>query len=226
MPRTKNPNGNRRDQKAIRTEYGYKYDYDDDRHPHLAYVACAEHGLTNRELAKLFGVAESTIKSWIKNHELFGRAVRDGKDEFDLEKAENALFRRVTGFEVEETKVVDNAKNGRTVEVRRKTILPDVLACIFWLRNRNSERWKDVRNVKQDGHVKHDHEHSFKESNERLDLDKLSVEELENLHGILAKAENQISRKREYDPKDFEAITAGQDIGGEGSRGKRPRSLH
>lgn len=237
MGRTKDKNGNilprNKRQVAVKTDFSgddARFRYDHTRYPHIAYVACAEKGATHADLALLFGVNERTIQGWVATHDPFREAVKAGKDGFDTAKAETALFSRVMGFTVEETKVTNSEKNGESIEVKKRKILPDVLACIFWLKNRQPHRWRDVRQVKQDGTVKHDHSIHGDPSQpfqERLDLDQLNTKDLEKLHAILQKAENQVSRSTDnaaYAVTDDEI--AGQSMGGESSGRKGSGSFH
>ena len=98
-------------------------------------------GFTDQELADLFGVAVSTISAWKAEHVEFSEALKAGKAEAD-DRVERALYHRAVGYshEVEKPMVVD--KDARIVTYTER-MPPDTTACIFWLKNRNPEEWRD-----------------------------------------------------------------------------------
>jgi len=112
-------------------------------------------GAIDEDVAKKLGIAKVTLWRYISIHEELAKVVNRGKDIADAE-VEAALYRRAVGFEyVEETVKTRPApgENGAEIVVERKTttktVLPDTTAGIFWLKNRQPERWRDVQ--------KHDH---------------------------------------------------------------------
>jgi hypothetical protein len=82
-------------------------------------------GATDAELAKFFDVALSTFHKWKLDHPEFSDALKEGKELSDARVA-HALYTRATGYE----------KDG-------KHIPPDTTACIFWLKNRRKDKWRD-----------------------------------------------------------------------------------
>ncbi len=78
-------------------------------------------GFTDAELAAHFGVVENTLRAWKTAHSEFRAAVRVGKDAAD-DLVEDSLFRLATGGD---------------------GIAPNVAACIFWLKNRRPQLWRD-----------------------------------------------------------------------------------
>jgi hypothetical protein len=98
-------------------------------------------GATDAELATFFEVATSTVALWKVQYQEFSDALKASKDELD-EKVEQSLFRRAMGYEYDETSMKE--VNGELVEVRvRKVFPPDTTAMIFWLKNRQSAKWRD-----------------------------------------------------------------------------------
>jgi transposase-like protein len=128
-----------------------------------AYVACADGGFTINKLAKLFSVAPSTIKLWMVKHEEFSASVKKGRDEFNLEVAEQCLLKRIKGFSYKETtkKLVKttDASTGeateemKTIQTVSKAVAPDTTALIFFLKNRDPKRWRDKQDVQVSGAV-------------------------------------------------------------------------
>jgi len=84
-------------------------------------------GATDIELAKFFGVVESTIYEWRKNSPEFSESTKLGKEAANA-RVEHALYTKACGYD----------KDG-------KHYPPSDTSMIFWLKNRDSENWKDVR---------------------------------------------------------------------------------
>jgi hypothetical protein len=100
-------------------------------------------GATNDALAERFEVCRRTIDNWIATIPDFSSAVRQGREVAD-ESVISALFARATGMEQKVTKVF--CHRGQPVTANYTVQLPpDVRACIFWLRNRRPEQWRENR---------------------------------------------------------------------------------
>lgn len=102
-------------------------------------------GATDADLADFFGVHEDTINEWKKRHKEFSVSIKAGKDQADSEVADR-LYQRARGFEhdSEEIKVVA----GEVVRVPvRKVYPPDTTAAIFWMKNRQKDKWRDRHEV-------------------------------------------------------------------------------
>jgi hypothetical protein len=108
----------------------------------IARNACMM-GATNETLAARFGVSRRTIDSWIATTPEFSFAIKQGREEAN-EAVVSALFARATGMEQKMTKVF--CHRGQPVTADYTVHLPpDVRACIFWLRNRRPEEWRESR---------------------------------------------------------------------------------
>lgn len=133
-------------------------------------------GAKDSELADFFDVEESTINNWKKDYPEFLESIKAGKDLADANVADR-LYQRAMGFEhdSEEIKVAD----GEVIRVPiRKIYPPDSTAAIFWLKNRQSSKWRDKQEVEQKTTIK----------DERIDTTKLSDEDLRNLAEIQRKS--------------------------------------
>lgn len=124
--------------------------YDSGKHPTDAELLCLN-GATDADLAREFGVCESTINNWKHRHAEFLESVSRGKAVADAAVV-RALHQRAMGYRFTTTKTVKKliaAKGDKPamVEVTETTtdtfIPPDPTACIFWLKNRDPERWRD-----------------------------------------------------------------------------------
>lgn len=98
-------------------------------------------GATDVELADFFEVAVSTLYLWKIEHPEFSEALKRGKLIADAEVADK-LFKRATGYSHDDVdiRVVD----GMIVETPLiKHYPPDTIAAIFWLKNRQRDKWRD-----------------------------------------------------------------------------------
>lgn len=104
-------------------------------------------GLTDAEMANVFGVTENTFNNWKAQYPKFFVSIKEGKEIADSNVADR-LYQRAMGFEhdSEEIKVVsDGSGLGSSIErVKvRKIYPPDATAAIFWLKNRQKAKWRD-----------------------------------------------------------------------------------
>jgi len=98
-------------------------------------------GATDKEAAEFFGVSEQTLNSWKKKHPAFFESLKEGKAKADALVADR-LFERATGYEHPEVHV-SNYQGVITLTPLIKRYPPDPTACIFWLKNRRPELWRD-----------------------------------------------------------------------------------
>lgn len=98
-------------------------------------------GATDEELADFFEVALSTVNKWKLDHAEFSESLKKGKTLADAEVA-SKLFHRATGYEHPDIdiRVIEN----QIVETPLiKHYPPDTTAAIFWLKNRQKDKWRD-----------------------------------------------------------------------------------
>lgn len=100
-------------------------------------------GMTDKEMADFFGVAESTLHLWKKEHPEFSESVKAGKEGADVDVA-TSLYRAAIGGGIvtelkEETDAEGNAIKKKTV----KELPANVTAQIFWLKNRQPKQWRE-----------------------------------------------------------------------------------
>ena len=103
-------------------------------------------GAKDEELADFFGVDVSTINRWKKKYPEFCESLKKGKDIADSNVA-SKLYNRAIGYDFEETHTV--RKNGLVVGEKhiKKHQPADTTAAIFWLKNRQPEKWRDRKEL-------------------------------------------------------------------------------
>jgi len=119
----------------------------------------AEKGFTDVDIAQVFNVTKATINNWKKKFPQFFASIKKGKAIAD-QKVVQSLYQRALGYTAPEIHI----SNFQGV-VSKTNILkhypPDPVSCIFWLKNRMPQEWRD----------KQTHEHSLnKETMELLGI--------------------------------------------------------
>lgn len=100
--------------------------YRSDLHPTLASY-WAQEGLTELQMAERLGVTSRTISAWKVAHPEFLQALKTTKDEADSKVIESLYQQAVKG---------------------------NVTAQIFWLKNRQPDKWRDAWKIEQSGTLK------------------------------------------------------------------------
>lgn len=108
----------------------------------------AKSGLTDKDIAKNMNIAYSTFRVWKDKHLALSAALKESKEIADF-KVENSLYKRANGYEYTETtkEARLNPNTGKyelivTKEVV-KQVIPDTTAQIFWLKNRQPDKWRE-----------------------------------------------------------------------------------
>lgn len=105
-------------------------------------------GFLEKEICEHLGVGVSNFARYKLQYRELREALKEGKEDADA-AVENALFKRAIGYEYEvtETVAIRDAEGKLTgkVQLRRtkKHMAPNVLAQIFYLKNRCPEFWHD-----------------------------------------------------------------------------------
>lgn len=88
------------------------------------------------------GIRHSTLADWKTKYPDISGALKRGKKVVDIE-VENALLKRAKGVEYTEKRMKQSAKDGRKVTLIKLFVPPETAAAIFWLKNRESEKWRE-----------------------------------------------------------------------------------
>lgn len=109
-------------------------------------------GATNDEIAEAFGITVRTFIRWKQQFPSLAEAVSQGKDIADA-KVEKSLYQRAIGYQVtdEEKTIEMDPRTGeqRPAKVKKttKNIVPDTMACMYWLNNRKRTHWSQRQEV-------------------------------------------------------------------------------
>lgn len=114
----------------------------------------ARDGLSLAQIAHNVGVADSTFRRWKDENEALSAAIKRGNAPVDLE-VENAMLKSALGHKETVRKAIkvktekQKVGEGKIVEEHIEYvdeevyIPPQVVAQIFWLKNRRPDKWKD-----------------------------------------------------------------------------------
>ena len=117
-------------------------------------------GMVDVELADFFNISESTLNEWKLKYPKFSESIKKGKSMPDANVADK-LYNRALGYEYKEVTFEKlDGKENLTVtpdaiimedQYRKKITIKhqpaDTTAQIFWLKNRDPERWRDRHTV-------------------------------------------------------------------------------
>jgi transcriptional regulator with XRE-family HTH domain len=101
-----------------------------------------EAGYTDKQLCELLGINTQTINNYKKEYPEFFESLKRGKAIADG-KVEIALFQRAVGYSHPDVHVL---RDGTIVPII-KHYPPDPTSMIFWLKNRQPEKWRDKQEV-------------------------------------------------------------------------------
>lgn len=158
----------------------------------------AQRGATLAEIADCFGVCTRTINRWQIEYPELQQAIDSGGGDMFNPRVERSLAERAMGYsvDVEECFVVDGEVVKQTV---RKHYPPDTTAGIYWTKNRDPERWRDVQR------------HEIAPLQSSTDLRRALVLEFKDLidKGLLKLPGARSERKmKEINPKDVSRETS------------------
>ena len=103
-------------------------------------------GATDKELCEFPPVSEQTLNKWKKDYPEFLESLKKGKNIADANVA-SRLYNRAIGYNCKATKFATS--NGKITDSKEfiEHYPPDTTAAIFWLKNRQPEKWRDKKEV-------------------------------------------------------------------------------
>ena len=131
---------------------GRKAKYNKEMHDKI--VSLFEKGYIDKEVCKCVGISVDTYYTWIKEDSKYFKSellnsVKQAKKVID-DKVEQKLFKRAMGYKYNEitkelVKDIEGNEQLKTTKIVTKEVVPDVGSQIFWLKNRQPDRWRDKR---------------------------------------------------------------------------------
>ena len=98
-------------------------------------------GFTEQEIADALLIDQSTITKFKQRNPKFFTALKEWKDVADR-NVQRCLYERACGFKATETKVFLHNGEVITHDIQRE-YPPDPASAIFWLKNRQPEKWRE-----------------------------------------------------------------------------------
>lgn len=102
-----------------------------------------ELGLTDKEICKFFNISEATLNNYKLKYPEFLESLKKGKEQAD-EKVVMALYKRATGYSHPDV-YISNYQGKVTLTPIIKHYPPDPFSIVYWLNNRQPDKWKNRR---------------------------------------------------------------------------------
>jgi hypothetical protein len=99
-------------------------------------------GATDEDLANFFDVTITTIWRWKTSEPEFCNAINKVEKDFADGRVQRSLYQRALGYSYDAVKIF-NGPNGVVEVPYREHVPPDPACCMFWLKNRRREQWRD-----------------------------------------------------------------------------------
>lgn len=154
------------------------------------------YGASQDEIADFFQVSRTTVWRWQQEHEDFRNNFRIDPVEA-TERVTMSLYHKAIGYTYDVIEQVE--VDGEMVERKvRKHIPPSDTACIFWLKNRRPDLWRD--RVDLNGKIDHDHEHKHLHVHAQLqqlglDLSRYTAEQLQAIEEFASVLEGELEKQ-------------------------------
>lgn len=118
----------------------------------------ARSGLTMEQISHNMGINPDTLYTWKKRFPEITEVLKNSKEVADLE-VENALFKSAQGYDTYE-ETWERQYNAKIKDFElvltkkvKKHVLPSNTAQIFWLKNRQPDKWRDKVESKIDANI-------------------------------------------------------------------------
>lgn len=106
-------------------------------------------GSTDKQIADILQVSESTIADWKEKHVEFSTALFEGRDLADAQVA-SRIYNRACGYAHRDVHIT-SYEGVVTKTPIIKHYPPDTQAAIFWLKNRQKDKWRDKTELEATG---------------------------------------------------------------------------
>jgi hypothetical protein len=109
-------------------------------------------GCTDEEICQFFKINRSTFWRYQQTNPELCNTIKGWKNEADV-RVERTLFESAVGYSHESEEIF--CSSGKVTRVKTvKQYAPNVLACIFWLKNRKPEQWREKQPEPEDEELK------------------------------------------------------------------------
>ena len=110
-------------------------------------------GHTDKEIYDALGISAETYYKHKREQPEFSDALKQTKEIAD-NQVQDSLWKRANGYDTTEEKVTYDG-DGCVIKREKTTkhIPPDPTSCIFWLKNRKPQEWRDKQEVEHSGEV-------------------------------------------------------------------------
>jgi len=106
-------------------------------------ITLARTGATDKMIADDIGVHPDTVNRWKNSDPDFYVTIKEIKYKFDTEKVVSTLLKSAMGFYRKKKFEID--EDGNEVNIEWEEVSPNATAQIFWLKNRQPQDWRDVK---------------------------------------------------------------------------------
>jgi hypothetical protein len=123
---------------------------------HNKIIQLIEKGYIDKEVCKSVNINTTTYYEWQdEKSKLYKKeltnSIKEAKKVIDC-KVEQKLFKRSMGYKYNEitkelVKDIEGNEELKVTKIVTKEVVPDVGAQIFWLKNRQPDRWRDTKNI-------------------------------------------------------------------------------
>lgn len=121
-------------------------------------------GATDFEAAEALGISDRTLRLWKARDPAFAKALSVSKDIADG-KIEASLYHKARGYTYRSEKIFQY--EGQVIRAETvEHVPPSDTAIIFWLKNRQRDKWRDKVDV--EGQIDHQHTHTIETDPRRL----------------------------------------------------------
>lgn len=159
------------DKDAATTKKRHYTVYNKEYHP-LLIESLLQNAMTAEQVAEKIGIDKDTFYAWKNKYPEVAEAIKRGKAPVDT-RVVAALYRSAMGYTYEEVTREPKALSTKELKERaemedppppplivtkvvRKYVAPNIIAQIFWLKNRLPAEWKDRNDVSISGEVKYE----------------------------------------------------------------------
>lgn len=107
-------------------------------------------GLNDKQMSDVIDISESTFNKWKHDYPEFSESVKRGKTKADADVAVS-FRKKAIGYQYTETH--SELRDGAMIVTKEiiKEVQPDAGAALNWLKNRQSEHWRDKQEVERSG---------------------------------------------------------------------------